>query len=87
MGPGASMRWCVRIVALFVCAAVLGMAARRALADIDHANADQDSYILADLARPTSDHAGQEQARFLLFSTTDLWRQGGFTQGVANSKG
>ena len=75
------MRWCVRIVALFVCAAVLGMAARRALADTDPANADQDSYILAALARPTSDHAGQEQARFLLFSTTDLWRQGGFTHG------
>ena len=35
MGPGASMRRCVRIVALFACAAVLGMAARRALADTD----------------------------------------------------
>ena len=28
-----------------------------------------------------SDQSGPEQARFLLFSTTDLWRQGGFAHG------
>ena len=82
------MRWGARIVASGVLAALLGMAARGALAESDD---DQDSHILAALARPASaqpdqDDLGQvrlspDQAQLLVFSTTDLWRQGGFAHG------
>ena len=79
------MRWGARIVALGVLAAALGVAAHDVLADAA-AGDDQDAYILAALARPASglanqDHLSQNQAQLLLFSTTDLWRQGGFAHG------
>lgn len=77
--------------ASWILAAALGAAASGALAETDRANEDQDTQILAALARPgsaqasaaqsTPDRIVQEQARFLLFSTTDLWRQGGFAHG------
>lgn len=35
----------------------------------------------ADRAWAGTDQAGQDQARFLLFSSTDLWHQGGFAHG------
>lgn len=44
----------------------------------DQKRLDQDTQILAALARPASGLIGQDQAQFLLFSTTDLWRNGGF---------
>ena len=58
----------------------------------DETGDDQDSYILAALARPApaqppSSQLSQDSARFLLFSTTDLWRHGGFAHGAANSTG
>jgi len=80
------MRTGGRVAALFLLLAVLwSPAPRGALADIGPA-ADQDSYILAALARPVSamsapNFRSADQARFLLFSTTDLWRHGGFAHG------
>ena len=61
------MRWSARIAALWAFTA----AACGALAD----DIDQDL-----LDRQIAGHmpAGPEQARFLLFSSTDLWREGGF---------
>ena len=72
----------------------LGIAPRRgvcatasgALAETEETCDDQDSYILAALARPESaqpswSQPSQDSARFLLFSTTDLWRHGGFAHG------
>src|SRR4051812_6725984 len=77
--------------ASWILAAALGTAASGALAEPDRADEDQDSQILAALARPaaaeasavqsTPDRIFQEQARFLLFSSTDLWGQGGFAHG------
>jgi hypothetical protein len=80
------MRWGARIVASGILAAALSVAARDALAEADQSDDDQDAYILAALARPPSglssqDPLSQDQARLLLFSTTDLWRQGGFAHG------
>src|SRR4051812_6817206 len=77
------MRTGVRVVALWIFAVALGAAPSGAMAETDPADQDQDTHILAALAKPNSaqaaaDRAAQEQARFLLFSTTDLWRQGGF---------
>jgi len=72
----------------------LGIAPRRgvcatasgALAETEETCDDQDSYILAALARPApiqhpSSQFSQDSARSLLFSTTDLWRHGGFAHG------
>jgi hypothetical protein len=76
------MRKVERVAAAFLLAAVWCITAYIALADTGPAGEDQDSHILAALARPTSTQpSGQDQARFLLFSTTDLWRQGGFAHG------
>ena len=71
-----------RVGTAFLLAVAFYAASRSAWAD-DPANEDQDTHILAALAQPpsaklTSDHPGQDQARFLLFATTDIWRQGGF---------
>ena len=81
-GRGASMRKGRRVATAFLLAVAFRAAARSAWAD-DPANEDQDTHILAALARPpsaklTSDYPSQDQARFLLFATTDIWRQGGF---------
>jgi hypothetical protein len=85
------MRTGARIVAFCLSAAALAGAARDALAEPLPPDADQDTQILAALARPSPDQpvreqaspqqANQDQARFLLFANTDLWRQGGFGQG------
>ena len=74
-----------RVAALFLLVVMWGTAPRGALAEIDPAD-DQDSYILAALAQPAAatfapDFRSADQARFLLFSTTDLWRHGGFAHG------
>ena len=82
----------VRGVATFLLAAALCAVTSGALAQAnatsendepaseqqDQKQLDQDAQILAALARPTSDPIGQDQAQFLLFSSTDLWRNGGF---------
>jgi hypothetical protein len=75
-----------RSAAFWIFAAALGTAASGALAKTDRAGEDQDTQILAALARPSSvpgpaDHPTPDQARLLLFATTDLWRQGGFAHG------
>jgi hypothetical protein len=78
-----------RIVALCLSAATFASAACGALAEILPPGVDQDTQILAAFARPSPDHpiraiqhqALQEQARFLVFANTDLWRQGGFAHG------
>jgi len=79
------MRWGARTVASWMLAAAFALAASVALAEPPEPYPDQDSQIdsqvLAALAQPTPHSAAQEQARFLLFSTTDLWRQGGFAHG------
>lgn len=78
------------VAAAFLLAAALCAVARPALAEAHKADIDHDPPdhipILAALVRPAFDHTGQDQtfhepARFLLFSTTDLWRQGGFAHG------
>ena len=82
------MRNGVRGVATFLFATALCVGASGALAQSDgdvgdqdaqqsQEQQDQDTQILAALARP-SGPIGQDQAQFLLFSTTDLWRNGGF---------
>ena len=71
----------MRIAAFCVAAAAIGSAAGGALAESVPADADQDTQILAALARPASDPQRQDQARLLLFSGTDLWRHGGFAHG------
>jgi hypothetical protein len=86
LGPGGLDAFGACFTASWILAAALGTAASGALAETDRAGEDQDSQILAALARPGSaqpipDRIVQEQARFLLFSTTDLWRQGGFAHG------
>jgi len=80
-----------RVAAAFLLAVALCTATHGARAETDEANQDQDSYILAALAKPASGQPGQssasqisanqEQARLLLFSNSDFWRQGGFTYG------
>lgn len=68
------------------------MAAGNALAQPE--DEDQDSHILAAFARPAADRSAPEQpslsppaprqidqARFLLFASTDIWREGGFASG------
>jgi hypothetical protein len=67
------------------------LAAHSALAETsDPDEEDQDTHIRAADARPlaapkqgaTGGHvAPQDQARILLFATTDIWRQGGFSYG------
>ena len=84
MGPGASMRWGLRTASIFV-AAALSFAAHGALADTPDPDEDQDTHILAAYARPpdpaAQDTTHQDQARVLLFATSDLWHQGGFSYG------
>jgi hypothetical protein len=80
-----------RIVALCISAVTLTSAVCGALAETLQPDIDQDTQILAAFARPSPDQsvreqanpqqASQDQARFLLFANTDLWRQGGFGQG------
>jgi hypothetical protein len=80
-----------RIVALCISAVTLTSAVCGALAETLQPEIDQDTQILAAFARPSPDQpvreqappqqASQDQARFLLFANTDLWRQGGFGQG------
>jgi hypothetical protein len=74
------MSW--RGVASWAFAATLGVAASGALAE---PGVDQDTHILAALARPPPERPAQpavrDQARLLLFSSTDLWRDGGFAHG------
>ncbi len=87
-GPGASMRWRACFVACFT-AAALGFAAGNALAQSE--DEDQDSHILAAFAHPAADQPAppppmpslpaEDPARFLLFATTDIWREGGFAYG------
>ena len=72
------MSQCWRAAALLLLSAVLSTAACSALAQTDPAADDQDTQILAALARPSSDLTGHDQAQLLLFSSTDLWRNGGF---------
>jgi hypothetical protein len=82
------MRWSACFVACFT-AAALGFAAGNALAQSEVE--DQDSHILAAFVRPTTDQSPSpppapsrpagDPARFLLFATTDIWRQGGFAYG------
>ncbi len=88
-GRGAPMRNGGRIITLCssrrgVCATACG-----ALAETVQTGDDQDTHILAALARPAPDSpmraqsstSAPGQARFLLFSNTDLWRHGGFAHG------
>jgi hypothetical protein len=80
-----------RIVALCLSAVTASSAACGALAETLPPDIDQDTQILAAFARPLPDRpireqakqlqTNQEQARFLLFANTDLWRQGGFGHG------
>jgi hypothetical protein len=80
-----------RITTALLLAVASCAAARSALAETDQTGDDQDSYILAALARPgpaqpvsaqpIPAQLSQDAARFLLFSTTDLWRHGGFAHG------
>src|SRR6476661_9192314 len=75
-----------RITTALLLAVAFCAAAPGALAETGEKGDDQDSYILAALARPTpaqppSSQLSQDSARFLLFSTTDLWRHGGFAHG------
>lgn len=72
-GRGASMRSSARIAALWAFTAAFSAAACGALAWA--ADIDQE---LLDRQMAGQTPAGPEQARFLLFSTTDLWRHGGF---------
>jgi hypothetical protein len=76
-----------RITTALLLAVAFCATAPGALAETDEETGDdQDSYILAALARPESaqpswSQPSQDSARFLLFSTTDLWRHGGFAHG------
>jgi hypothetical protein len=78
--------------ASIVVAAALSFAAHDALADVPDPDEDQDTHILAAYARPPDaaaqdaagrDAANQDQARILLFATSDIWHQGGFSYGGA----
>ena len=83
------MRLGVRLVASWGLAASLGMAASNALAQVG--DDDQDTHILNALARPSSSAAAlhepspalpsDHQARLLVFSNADIWREGGFGYG------
>jgi hypothetical protein len=85
------MRNGARITTALLLAVAYCAAAHGALADTGRIDDDQDTYILAALARPgdtppivsefTSRRVSQDSARLLLFSTTDLWRHGGFGHG------
>jgi hypothetical protein len=85
-----------RITTALLLAVAFCATAHSALAETEPAAADQDSYILAAFARPApaqpapaqliseqppSGQPTQDPARFLLFSTSDLWRHGGFSHG------
>ena len=72
------MRGGVRSVAFWFFAAALCLAASDAAAD--RAAEDQDTHILNALDRAPPPQS-QDSARLLLFSTTDLWRHGGFSHG------
>ena len=84
---GPSMRNGGRSTTALLLAVAFCATAPGALAETDEETGDdQDSYILAALARPEpaqppSRQHSQDSARFLLFSTTDLWRHGGFAHG------
>jgi Cellulose biosynthesis protein BcsS len=73
--------------ASIVVAAAMSFAAHDALADVSDPDEDQDTHILAAYARPpdpaVQDTTHQDQARVLLFATSDLWHQGGFSYGGA----
>jgi hypothetical protein len=75
------MRAGVCIASLCAAAAAFVMAAGNAVAEPAPADADQDTQILAAYARPAANPPARDQARFLLFSSTDLWRHGGFAHG------
>ena len=73
-----------RVATAFLLAVAFCAAARGALAEI-RADDDQDAYPgcpARPVAGPRPATSNPEPgARFLLFSTTDLWRQGGFAHG------
>ena len=75
-----------RITTALLLAVAFCAAARGALAETVPSRRRSGLYILAALARPASaqpswSQPSQDHARFLLFSTTDLWRHGGFAHG------
>lgn len=76
-----------RVAALLLLTVLSATAPYGAVAGHGSAEDDQDTYILAALAQPVSTPAHlplhEDQARLLLFSTTDLWRHGGFAYGGA----
>jgi len=85
------MGWGWRTASIVV-AAAFGLAAHSAFADVSDTDEDQDTHILAAYSKPSdytaqnaanSDAAIKDQARVLLFATSDLWRQGGFSYGGA----
>jgi hypothetical protein len=61
--------------------AALSVAAERALAGPDADTRDAASSLAPDRALAKAAETGQGSARFLLFSSTDLWRHGGFAHG------
>src|SRR5262249_31438679 len=78
MGPGASMRWGGRAAAVLLAAAVCA-APCGALAEV--ALDEQILNAQASALSPPATAAAPDQSSYLWFSTTDLWRQGGFSHG------